>query len=720
MPDRAPVPFRGAITAMADLLATPDGRRLLRLLGYASRTSAPDADEVFAALVREPLPDLATRRDARIGIWTQDAEDPSTFVRRQHLEPTELWAEVDRIPPRRPGRRRIVLLGESVARGFFHDPHFNPAIALQRMLASTLGDEVEVIDLARVDIGMLALLRLAKVARLLDPDAVVIWAGNNWHPAWAFTDGRLPEVGLRLRADRDWQAMKRLMDETLRRHVTLGTATLASLLPRDRPVLFLIPEFNLGDWRDLSTAPALLTASETARWLDARDEAPDALARGDLARATALGEQLLAIDHGSTPIGYYVLADVRRLAGDIAGARRLLRQSRDVSLWWPRSFSPTTYGVVRQHLADAGPGYGWTIVDLPRELEAWCGDSLPDRRLFHDYCHLTADGIRVCVARAAARLIPALGGPACSADQLAAIDHAVGSDVLAGANLLAAVFNANNGQSRALVRHHFDAMVRHGGAARSLLACFLEVHVRRAPALLCEALERLLTTVRITGFHLLHGLGRRVEDKTLNLLLIEEGLRALRQLDPDAPASLERLLVAEHGLAARPVNLLEATYAPAPFIRQSYRGRLGIYQALDTTSTFVVISPASQPIRIALTARVAAASGSRALTLAINGTTIATCAVASDWRSESIVVAAEHVRAGANEIVIRWPAPSWDREAWIDATADSFERHTAPEISPVFGQIASCRVTADVSAAAQPDAGARDTSTVASSIAAAL
>jgi hypothetical protein len=70
------------------------------------------------------------------------------FVRRNELDPFGLWARCERISSK-SNRTRIVLLGESVARGHLYDPHYNCARALQQALSKSFGDEVEVVDLAR-------------------------------------------------------------------------------------------------------------------------------------------------------------------------------------------------------------------------------------------------------------------------------------------------------------------------------------------------------------------------------------------------------------------------------------------------------------------------------------------------------------------------------------------------------------------------------------------
>src|SRR6185369_5337956 len=79
------------------------------------------------------------------------------------------------------GRLRVVLAGESVARGFPYHPQFGCALALQKLLDLVTGpDEVEVIDLSQNGLTYAGLASLVESAMALKPDAFVVFAGNNW------------------------------------------------------------------------------------------------------------------------------------------------------------------------------------------------------------------------------------------------------------------------------------------------------------------------------------------------------------------------------------------------------------------------------------------------------------------------------------------------------------------------------------------------------------
>ncbi|HEX4925140.1 MAG TPA: hypothetical protein VFV50_13690, partial [Bdellovibrionales bacterium] len=108
-----------------------------------------------------------------IGIWTKS--EVSGELKRDHARKMDwpYWADVARIP-RKAGRKRIAFVGESAARGYFFDPEYTPAAALEELTG------YEVLDLARTDLRLSAFEELLSKLPALEPDAIVLYAGNNW------------------------------------------------------------------------------------------------------------------------------------------------------------------------------------------------------------------------------------------------------------------------------------------------------------------------------------------------------------------------------------------------------------------------------------------------------------------------------------------------------------------------------------------------------------
>src|SRR5215467_12454877 len=134
-------------------------KHLSTLLTQAGTLKEVDRIGTEAGILAQPQMNSSgalrgTNPPRRIGIWERTQQDGEIwYVRTGQKESFGFWSNLERIGPRN-GRKRILLLGESVARGICYDPFFTPAMALEGILGSILAEPVEVIDLARTDIGL--------------------------------------------------------------------------------------------------------------------------------------------------------------------------------------------------------------------------------------------------------------------------------------------------------------------------------------------------------------------------------------------------------------------------------------------------------------------------------------------------------------------------------------------------------------------------------------
>src|SRR5882762_7735015 len=115
--------FRDMAGRLAQSFDSAEGERILRLI---TQLSAPSDGGYSTEELKKPSD---TPGKLRVGTW-EAMEEPGgrSFVRASNGEPWHLWANVQKIPPKGLARR-VVLIGESVARGHLYDPHFTPALA---------------------------------------------------------------------------------------------------------------------------------------------------------------------------------------------------------------------------------------------------------------------------------------------------------------------------------------------------------------------------------------------------------------------------------------------------------------------------------------------------------------------------------------------------------------------------------------------------------------
>src|ERR1700761_5896069 len=158
--------------SLAKLASSGDNHHLIRSLQLAGLFGEPQSLANGAAPQDRPS---GYGHASRVGIWERKAQNGSPhFVRTMDTaDEWNMWANQGRIEAK-GSKRRIVLIGESVARGYLYDPLFTPARVLELILRPHFPvGGVEVVDLARLNLSRTQLTDLVNSALLLEPDALV-------------------------------------------------------------------------------------------------------------------------------------------------------------------------------------------------------------------------------------------------------------------------------------------------------------------------------------------------------------------------------------------------------------------------------------------------------------------------------------------------------------------------------------------------------------------
>jgi len=693
---RSPELLKLFANRLARLVSSEDGMQLAQLLQSAGLVE-PEA--------KRPLINGAGNGSGQsadveqVGIWERKRGTPH-FVRRPDMfESWNLWANIGRIEPK--GKKlRIVLIGESVTRGYLYDPQFTPAMALDLMLQSQLGnDAVEVIDLARIDLGF-EVTDLAISALLLEPDAVVIFAGNNWVTAYSKTTD-LPYLDAALR-EQGIAGWKDFFEKKLAGNVhTLVTDVGSAYKDKNVPLLWIIPEFNLGDWRDSTTSVPHLLHGTTAEWIANWEGAHRALRENDLSAASELAGEMVQLDQGVSVAGLYVLAECSKRLGNLDLARHYLESARD-ALIWDRSqmVSPRPYSVAQEVLRKEIDKD--KVVDLPRLFNEYLQGTLPDRRLFLDYCHLTSEGIQIAMAAVASRLLQLLKKVDVPWRSLVNPGFAPSDRVEGEAAFLAAIHNAHAGQAYDLVHYHCLRSVQLWPEVAKVMTCFVDLQTRRTPMLMCQAAERIASF----GSPLIQNYLLRINHQQLDRLLLDAIVASLNQIGIAAGKHLDQLRCEELGAPGAKTNLLEYYYCasavqPLEFmwvlpIKQQLRSN-DFYKAHWTKSTFSFVGQTSCDVCLSLTCRLpysgAGSSAERTISVEVNGMGRTPIVVSSSWETWDIIVSPGAVRDGLNEVAIHWPIPELPKRQAIEKAADHLRHAAFPELYCNFGEIHSFTMT---------------------------
>ncbi len=684
----------------AAALGTPEGLRAVR---QQQQEGFFDAEET--APPPEPSPD----GPQPISIWQPQVDEGALVFERPAPGPMgDHYAARRQIPAaKEPGKRRVCFFGESVAAGYLYAPHLTPAHVLERHLcAASGGDGYEVIDLARTNETLDALATTAVQAMQLRPDALVLFAGNNWTLLETpYVSPYAPSVRARLAygAALGEAGVVGPIEQAARQVLHKAAATLARIAAlagaASIPVVLVIPEANLADWE--TRQPVVwLPGADTARWYGCYAEARDRLARGEWEAAARQAQTMSDLDGATCPTSFRLLAQAHTGAGDPARAEAASRGEIDAAQYATLGFlsapqaAPLAQGLQRR----AARQHGFGVVDLPEIFAQHTGTPLPGRRLFLDYCHLTVEGMHVAMAATAVELLRCLGAEAPDWPTLVrrlplpAVDPAADAAAKFGAAVHTAHRLTAVGSRQEILAHWCRAALGASPGVEAAMVNLVAARLTPCPPALTEAgRHNLASPYCLTyqhGWHYDH----------LDADVIEAVLAVAGQ---GARAEIGRLL------RARRLPATGAELAWPPFylrepLEQFYPDLMpsadlterAFYRAPWPVSRFCFIEDATRAVDLTLTARLPAPEGlpprtPAPVSITINGQAAGAVEVGAGWRTARLRIPAVRLRDGLNDVVLHWPMPPGPGEAALEGAAARLALGLEADLHPVFGEVFS-------------------------------
>lgn len=674
-------------TELAEALRQDAGAAaLMQRLGLLAGPPAPPAPPDNTA------EDSSPPRPARIGIWDPrgDAE-PGAYVRSEALRSHwPYWADLPAIPARGE-RKRILLTGESVAYGFFYAPELTPARVLEPLVSAALGSAVEVVDLSRAGILAAELATLLGGVPALEPDLVVVFAGNNWLPVETppphTVESSLEATVLR---EQGVAAYKELREKKLFEQVANGLGRQLRKLSAAVPVVLLVPAFNLADWPlDPEVDAPWLSDGGNRRWLECRAAAREALAAGDLDRTRALAREMLALDQGTAGSGWVLLAECERRSGHLAEAHLCRERARDARIWDNNREATRTHGRIQEALRGCGSHDRISVVDLPEIFVAWQNGALPDRRLFLDLCHMSSQGIRVAMACAAREIARQLGGGALPLPTLEdLVSQAPGPSprVEAEACFTAGVFNAHFGQIGPPMPFFLREAARRSPEVARIMWESLELQVRHAPFWTRTAAARISSALHTT----------QLRDRILSpgrdffhAELLAAIADALEAEGMPARALVDELRREERSLSRVPQDMLSPYNAAFMVDRNAiWSDTHSFHRAYSPISRFPWVCREPAAVSFELTCR-RTAEVTAPCRILVNDMPSEEMAPGPAWTTFRFTAPSGRVRAGVNWLEIRWSLDLPPGEDQISQAADDLENGRPYTLVPVFADIHS-------------------------------
>lgn len=577
-----------------------------------------------------------TRSVEQIGIWRHGG---GTKLVRSSVpdESWHFWADTEDIELEFDGDT-VVLVGESVARGYLLDPVYTPASLLEDLLRGARSEQqIRVVDLARTDLRLRELEILLLEVCNLQPRAVVIWAGNNWFP--------LEDLD-----ERDREGLKSFIGETdpleLRFHFErLHRSRVRRFLdrvaevfrPHGTKVIFVVPGFNSTSWRDSVDAPPAIAAAKRREWSVIRGRLRSAVAAQDANTTAILAAELRSLDLGLSSVGTLALATTLSRTQPTL-ARSLVDDARDAELWLK---TPRCHATTRAELRDAASRHGFELVDIPELLAA---SEVDQAEFYLDYCHHSVAGLRVCVAAIGQALLQAAFGQELTLSLQPQLVQRASADTEARSHWLAAMHNASHGQPAEIVREHIARAVSIDPAVASTIGENLMARCRAAPELLVNGHSWDRQSARYLG-------ARGARPTAFEPELIR---CAMECVPIDTGAWVDEL-VNSHGLTTDAVDLLELPYVQQIGMDPSAIEGCAFRRYRQPRSDFSFVLDAPRHVQLTITCRTPHTSSGSAV-LSCNGDEVAKLAGANVWQLHRVTIDSATTRRGLNTLTVEWPA----------------------------------------------------------------
>jgi hypothetical protein len=664
------------VERLAAMLDSENGAQILGQLQQISQVAQAEST------LETPQPPTGEQ----LGVWelvSADNTNPNFRRTTKSFDQWRCWADIECLPAK-GARVRIAFLGESVARGYLFDPAYTPAHVIQSALDQAYPGRYEVLDLARIDITAHELLPLIEAVQLLQPDIVIMFAGNNWDNVRpTFQQQSILASMLRhggYTAVRDYT-----INEILEADCFRVASKLGELQRRNCHVIVVVPEFNLLDWRcDPNVSCPVSATVDQAQWEKLCHDCEMAFVAGDIETLFQLGQTMVSMDQGTSSTAFYHLARASLYQQDFRSARRYLELARDAIVGMYIPHSPRCHATVRQNLLKFAGEFRLAVVDLPSVFSQCFPDSIPDRRLFMDYCHLSEVGIKLCCESICRAIL--------KVDRQVDVDLKMESpepEVLASAHFLAALHNAHYGQADEIIRYHLGRALQHSPSIASAIRIYMQMQPSPTVNWMHQGYHE-ISKSRLLNRYLTPHVPRMI-DKLADYRLLQV---MDEMIGTNQPASRQHL---DCSMIVASIDLLKPEHFATSFLQRRGYSSGPVRAALrcwTRSCRFFWVPSAHASIQLRITARLPrgfelldATPESSKICLRLNGQDLGQYCVSHRWASYHVAIPREMIGADLNELEIVWPKTRPDVSMVLETAAQTIERGGVPDTLPIWGEI---------------------------------
>ncbi|MGV8001661.1 hypothetical protein QPK14_05805 [Photorhabdus temperata subsp. temperata] len=645
-----------------------------------------------------------------IGTWHPAKIDGEiTFIRREQSD--SIFWESSRqklMVGKAAGVKRVCLIGESAALGMFFSPHTTPAKTLAHLLNQHSNIEWEIIDLARSCMNAGGLLETCKASLQLQPDYVIILAGNNWFSDVLFEhdaplERRKNYANVLANSGPNGIAVE--YREKLEENAEILINKI-EVISRESSAefIFALPASNYADW-ERKTPLHWLGHGKTAEWYELYRNASQAIMNRQYVEALALGLNMIDIDGGIAATSNRIVANSLIALNRAEEAKSYLDAECSYSLMYDIVTSfPGTPSFVKERIIQQNVGI--KIIDLEYYFSKYLGTSVLDDSLFVDYCHMTPEGFKIAMAPIAEWLMNyGKDKPDANWEVMArkTIELDVSSYDLAVSYFYIALYNShinrplNEVVERERIVKLFEKAVQYSAKILDVMELYVKARSceKGAGFSLSRAGQKLLELVNSPLDFPVAQTSPGADAQTIDAIceIFDKHGRNGKALKEFYQKSYIDQL--KHG-----IDLTEPQYIDrvSAVIRVSIdpevntRRSLPYFKSWWPTSSFTLITSGNHDLNMEITSRVKKYIEESKVRILINGELLAKIEPSSAWSHHKLIIPGSLTKPGFNTITLEWPKLAQDEEKEVLNISSRYNKGLKTEIFPVFGELFSLKV----------------------------
>ncbi len=604
--------------------------------------------------------EISSEEEIRVGIWKKTGDYFIRDVKYNHE--FIQWANTDRFSEKKK-KKRIIFLGESVARGYLLCPEVTPAKILQKILKSnddSLENNFEVIDLSRTSISLNELETLIKECIVLEPDLIVIFAGNNWKKSiYPLDKEESEEIVKKSKEEKRFEKIYSLYQNMYTKKINQFFNNIRIIVKEIRTI-FILPEYNLKDW-GISEDDSIPTwcQQEDKEWYELVEELELAKKTKRLFKIKEISQKLISLNP-TCSLGFVEYANCIYKEGNVNEARKYFEKALNCGIFQPYS-PPSCPEIIREEIKKNSVLYGIEVIDLRIIFNEYLNGDIPGNELFLDYCHLNFEGLRIAMFSLAEKILNRIS-------YKVELDFKLLDEVVSRGYFLSAIHCAHTeGKSEEYLLTLCDKAIESSQHIILYMLQYLEMVNQKLRFVFCKQNQFFCRSQLLKTYPLLYQPDRQ---ETMDIELVRAIVTALKKKEIDVEEKITQLRIEQFSAQDEAIDLLESYYSENTYTyghkrRGAYfkRSDRSFVSVIKRNTSFWIIANAEETLVLEFSVRVPQINykTERLLLIYLNEKLIKQVRVGGNWQSERIAISNSLLRSDSvNKLELKWPF--WEDE----------------------------------------------------------